>query len=115
MSKILLLHTLILDLDLLFMKFDLYYEILPTLGSLKVLILLVVSLSNGLLGFIKFLIAAPSLYKSGLHLKGADCFTLDLDEGSSEKFRHEHLREIELSGFSGQKGIFFFLVKYGLN
>ncbi|KNA11383.1 hypothetical protein SOVF_135750 [Spinacia oleracea] len=104
MSKNLQLHTLVLDLDLFFEKFDLDYEILPTLASLKVLILSVVSLSGGFLGFINFLKAAPSLYKFGLHLKGPSFYTHDLEKRLCEKFRHENVREIELSGFLGQKG-----------
>ncbi|KAL2934562.1 hypothetical protein RDABS01_017681 [Bienertia sinuspersici] len=104
MSKNSMLNTLILDLDLFFEKFDMDYEILPALTNLKVLILSVVSLSNGFLGFINLLRAAPSLYKFGLHLKAPNFFIHDLDEDLGEKFCHRHLREIELSGFMGQKG-----------
>ncbi|XP_021764328.1 putative F-box/LRR-repeat protein At3g18150 [Chenopodium quinoa] len=104
MSKNLLLHTLILDLDLFFEKFDMNYEILPVLASLKVLIMSVVRLTGAFTGFTKLLRAAPSLYKFGLHLKGPDFYTPELEKGLRIDFRHEHLREIELSGFLGKKG-----------
>lgn len=114
MSKNSLLHTLILDFHLFFENFDMDYKLLPTLTSLKVLILSVASLKSGFVEFVNLLRATPSLNKFGLHLKYSDYTSQGLSEKVTEKFHHKHLKEIELTGFSGKEAhmeLAFFLIE----
>jgi len=114
MSNNSLLRTLILDFHLFFENFDIDYKLFPTLTSLKVLILSVASLKTGFVEFVNLLRATPSLNKFGLHLKYSDYTSRGLFEMATEKFHHKHLKEIELTGFSGKEAhmeLAFFLIE----
>ncbi|XP_074315838.1 putative F-box/LRR-repeat protein At5g02930 [Silene latifolia] len=114
MNENLLLQNLALDLHIFLQDFDLGAKVFPPLTNLKVLTLSIAYLSNGYAGIVNLLRATPCLIKFELHMKDPDFVTQESEVAFIEKFRHNCIREIELSGFTGGEGqikLVHFLIK----